>query len=233
MNALNAKGGARVNKRICAALLAAALLLGAAAPSAAAADALEEYSDLDPAAWYAQGIRYCLERGLMNGYGKHVKIFSADRPITRAQLVTILWRMEGEPQLGLSMQYTDVPEHRWYTEAVRWATAADIMGGYDYLTFAPDEAVTREQLAAILWRYGRYCGGDYSGYAGASYSIYADSAEVSPYAEEAMLWACEMGIISGEKKKDGSVRLSPKELSSRAATATILMRFCLDFGIFA
>ena len=221
-----------MNKRICAALLVAVLLLGALAPSAAASDVLAEYSDIDPEAWYAQGIRYCLEHELMNGYGKRVKIFSADRPITRAQLVTILWRMEGAPELGLSMQYTDVPERRWYTEAVRWATATEVMSGYDYLTFAPDEAITREQLAAILWRYGRYRGGCGAMPEDASYDLYADRGDVSPYAEEALRWACAMGIISGERRKEGGVRLSPKATSSRAATATILMRFSLDFGVF-
>ncbi len=220
-----------MKRRILSALLALALC-AAAAPAALAAPSLESFADLNPNAWYAPYVRYCLRNGLMSGYGGREKSFGPNEPMTRAQLVTILWRMEGEPVTGLVMQYTDVPETKWCAEAVRWAMAAEIMSGYTVLTFAPDDPVTREQFAAILWRYAQHRGALAAPPAGAGYEMYADHADVSGYAEDAMRWACAMGIFSGQRGKDGALRLLPQGESSRAVAATILMRFCLDMGIY-
>lgn len=220
-----------MRRRILSVLFAAALLLGTLPARAAGGDILEEYSDLDRGAWYAPGIRYCLSHGLMNGYGKRVKIFAAERTVSRAQMVTILWRMEGSPVLGLTMQYADVPDGAWYAEAVRWATSAGVMSGYSYLAFGPDDPVTREQLATTLWRYAKYRDG-LSAARGAPLDAYADRGAVDDYALEAMRWACGTGIISGQTDRRGNVLLAPKERSTRAAAATILMRFCLDMAIY-
>ena len=218
-------------KRITALLLA--LVLGAGmVPCAFAAESLESYADLDRNAWYAPGIRYCLQHGLMNGYGQRIKLFGPDTPMTRAQFVTILWRMEGEPRVGLTMQYADVPEDIWYAEAARWAMAADVMGGYTVLTFAPDDPVKREQIAAILWRYAQYRNGSVPLLTDPEYGQYGDRNEVSDYAAEAMEWACALGIIAGMQDKRGDVWLMPWGNSSRAVVATMLMRFCIDFGVY-
>lgn len=219
-------------KRIIALLLALVLSAGAA-PCALAAESLESYADLDRSAWYAPGIRYCLKHDLMNGYGQRIKLFGPDAAMTRAQFATILWRMDGEPKAGLAMQYTDVPEGIWYEEAARWALASDVMGGYTVLTFAPDDSITREQIAAILWRYAKYrAGGELPTVTDPSYEQYGDRNEVSDYAAEAMEWACALGIVAGMQDKRGDVWLMPWGKSSRAVVATMLMRFCIDFGVY-
>ncbi len=221
----------RMKKRIWSLVLTLALCV-AASPAALAAPSLESFSDLNPNSWYAPGVRYCLRNGLMTGYGDREQSFRPGEPMTRAQLATILWRMEGEPVTGLVMQYTDVPESKWCAEAVRWALAADVMTGYTVLTFAPNDPVTREQFAAILWRYAQYRGALAVPPAEAGYERYADWSDVSDYAVTAMRWACAMGIISGQQDRDGTLRLLPRGESSRAVAATILMRFCLDMGIY-
>ena len=220
----------RVGKRIGALLLTFALCVSAA-PCARAAESLESFADLDRNAWYAPGVRFCLKKGLMNGYGNRIRVFEPDKPMTRAQLVTILWRIAGEPKAGLAMQYNDVPEGQWYTEAVRWALAEDVMSGYTAATFAPEDPVTREQIAVLLWRYTKKLNGSVPKLTDADYEKYGDRDEVSAYAREAMEWACTLGIVTGYRDKRGEVWLMPWGNSSRAVVATMLMRFCLDLGL--
>lgn len=218
-------------KRIGALALALVLCAGVL-PHARAADTLESFADLDGNAWYAPGVRFCLKNGLMNGYGNRIRVFEPNKPMTRAQLVTILWRMAGEPKTGLAMQYNDVPEGIWYAEAARWALAENVMSGYTAITFAPEDPVTREQIAVILWRYAQHVNGALPKVTDESYALYGDRKEVSAYAAEAMEWACAMGIITGYKDKRGQMWLMPWGNSSRAVVATMLMRFCMDFGIY-
>lgn len=220
----------RAIKRIGALLLAFALCLSAA-PPARAAESLENFADLDRNAWYAPGVRFCLKKGLMNGYGNRIRIFEPDKPMTRAQFVTILWRMAGEPKAGLAMQYNDVPEGQWYTEAVRWALAEDVMSGYTAATFAPEDPVSREQIAVLLWRYAQWINGSVPRVRDAGYESYGDRDEVSAYAREAMEWTCALGIVTGYRDDRGEVWLMPWGNSSRAVVATMLMRFCLDLGL--
>lgn len=220
----------RVAKRIGALLLVLALCVSAA-PRAYAADSLESFVDLDRRAWYAMGVRFCLKKELMTGYGKLIRIFDPDKPMTRAQLVTILWRMAGEPKTGLAMQYSDVPEGQWYTDAVRWALAEGVMSGYTIVTFAPDDSVTREETAVLLWNYAKRLNGSVPKVTDAGYENFGDRDEVSADAREAMEWACALGIITGYRNRYG-VWLRPQGDSSRAAVATMLMRFCLDLGIY-
>lgn len=220
----------RAVKRMAALLLALVLCAGAA-PHARAAGSLESYADLDRNAWYAPGIRFCLKNGLMNGYGNRIRIFEPNKPMTRAQFVTILWRIAGEPRAGLEMQYNDIPEGQWYTEAARWALAEDVMSGYTAATFAPEDPITREQIAVLLWRFAQWLNGPIPAVADASYADYGDRGEVSAYAREAMEWACALGIITGYRDDRGEVWLMPWGNSSRAVVATMLMRFCLDLGL--
>lgn len=221
-----------MKKRIGAALLALLLCVSALTDAARAEDPFEGYIDLDPDAWYAQGVRFCMENGLMNGTGRRFKHFDPYQPMTRAQLAVTLWRMEGEPVTGLTMQYNDVKETAWYADAVRWAQAADVMGGYTILEFAPGDSVTREQLAAILWRYAQYRNGSAPTPDDPEFETYIDLDQVSDYALDAMRWANALGIITGTKTWRGKNMLTPRAESTRAVTATILMRFCLDMGIF-
>lgn len=221
-----------MKKRILSALLALLLCAAALPVPARAADTLEGYSDLEADAWYASGVRYCLDHGLMSGIGQRKRLFAPDAPVTRSQLAATLWRMEGEPETGLTMQYTDVPEDAWYAPAVRWAMAEGVMTGYSVLIFAPDDPVSREQLAEILWRYAAYRNGSVPAVDAPQYELYGDRGEVSEFADEAMRWACGLGIISGLGSETKGYWLMPWGPSSRAVVATMLMRFCLDMGIF-
>ena len=221
----------RLGKRMTALLLALALCVGAV-PHARAAESLESFADLDRSAWYAPGVRFCLKNGLMHGYGNRIRIFEPDTPMTRAQLVTILWRMAGEPKAGLEMQYNDVPEGQWYTEAARWALAEDVMSGYTAATFAPEDPVTREQIAVLLWRFAQWLNGSVPKLTSPDYESYGDCGEVSAYAREAMEWACALGIVSGYRDGRGRRWLMPWSNSSRAVVATMLMRFCFDYGLY-
>ena len=220
----------RVKKRMFALLLALALCAGAS-PRAYAVESLENFADLDRNAWYVPGVRFCLKNDLMNGYGNRIRIFEPDKPMTRAQFVTILWRMAGEPKTGLTMQYDDVPEGQFYTDAVRWALAENLMGGYTALTFAPEDPITREQCVMFLWGYARWYNGSVPRLTDTGYENYGDRGEVSAYAQDAVKWACALGIITGYRDSRGEVWLMPWGNSSRAVVATMLMRFCLDLGI--
>ncbi|MBO4914085.1 MAG: S-layer homology domain-containing protein, partial [Oscillospiraceae bacterium] len=173
-------------KKLISALLALIMCLSCVCGSALAADRLEDYLDLDPDMWYAQGVRYCLEHGLMQGYGNRMRYFEPDKPMTRAQLVTTLWRMSGEPVTGLSMQYRDVPDDKWYTEAVRWALAEDVMTGVSATLFAPDDVLTREQLVVSLWSYAKYINGFVPELPGRELEKYRDSGDINESSLPAM-----------------------------------------------
>lgn len=221
-----------MRRRLCAVLLALALCVSALPGHARAEEALEDFTDLDRTAWYAQGVRFCLKNGLMGGYGYRTRVFYPNGPITRAQFVTILWRMAGEPKAGLAMQYLDVPDDAWYAEAARWALAENIMGGYNAAVFAPDDPVTREQVALLLWRFTGYCNGEVPSLTDPEYECYGDRDEVSGDAAEAMQWACALGIVAGYLDRYGNLWLMPWANISRAAVATVLMRYCLDMGMY-
>ncbi|MBQ9412961.1 MAG: S-layer homology domain-containing protein [Oscillospiraceae bacterium] len=183
---------------------------------------LDRYADLDRDAWYRDGVAWALRRGLMNGTGE--RTFDPDGETSRAMLVTVLWRMEGSPAAetgaGGGTDFADVPEGEWYTDAVRWAAANGIVSGYGDGSFGPGDAVTREQLAAILYRYAgtKGAGGTEAG----PYPLnYADAEGVSDWAVEAMGWLTAQGVIQGV----GGNRISPKTGATRAQAATMLMRY--------
>ena len=145
--------------------------------------------------------------------------FAPEGTTTRAQLVTILHRLEGQPAAG-EAAFSDVPAGQWYTEAVAWAAANSIVNGVSDTTFAPNDPVTREQMAAILYRYAQYKGYDVT--ASGDLSGYTDAGAIRPYAEAAMAWANGAGLITGVS----DTTLQPRGNSTRAQVATILMRFC-------
>ena len=175
------------------------------------------FTDLDRNAWYHDGIHYVLEKGMMNGMGGSK--FEPETTTSRAMIVTMLWRMEGEPATDDTLTFADVPEGQWYSEAIRWASHEGIVTGYDSRTFGPNDSVTREQLATILYRYALSKG---QGFTGEWMFLldFPDAANVSDWADEAMHWMVMNEVING---MDG--KLNPKGDATRAQVATMLMRY--------
>ena len=171
------------------------------------------YTDLDPTQWYHESVDFVLNNNMMNGTGE--KIFQPDAPLSRAMLVTILWRLEGCPIVESDDLFDDVPEDIWYTEAVRWAAEKKVVLGIGENLFAPEDNVTREQLAAILWRYT----GEPE--AAAIPENFTDTDTISEYAEKAVAWAVEQGILKGR----GANTIVPLGFSTRAEAATMIMRY--------
>lgn len=177
------------------------------------------FSDLDAKAWYHEGVDYALTNSLMNGVGGGK--FEPDGQLTRAQLVTVLYRAAGEPDTGKQVNpFTDVADDTWYTKAVIWAANNGIVNGVGKNVFAPDASITREQIATMLYRY-----------AGAEaakedkLSAFPDAAKVSDWAKEALNWAVASGLINGVADANGTASLEPQATATRAQIATILMRW--------
>ena len=175
------------------------------------------FTDVADDAWYADAVQYVYENGMMNGTS--ATQFSPDATTTRAMIVTMLYRMEAEPTAQGS-GFTDVAAGSYYADAVAWAAENGIVNGVSETSFAPDDSITREQMAAILYRYASYKGYDVT--ASGSLNAYADAAQVSSYAATAMQWANGEGLITGVT----GTTLDPQGSATRAQVATILMRFC-------
>ena len=171
--------------------------------------------------WAFPSICWTVENGLMNGTS--ATLYSPERSTSRAMIVTILWRMEGKPSPAGSASFGDVADGRWYTEAVRWAAEHEIVKGYGNGRFGPDDSITREQMAAILYRYSQYRGADTT-QGGMAVREYPDYASISSYALSAMGWSVNAGLITG--MADGS--LNPRGYATRAQAATILARYCAN-----
>ena len=171
------------------------------------------FIDADRDAWYHDGVHYCVEHGLMMGTSQTT--FAPDIVTTRGMIVTILWRLKGSPIVGASLDYDDVKAEDWYWEAVAWAERAGVVTGYGNGKFGPDDPITREQMAAMLWRYAG------SPRADGSLSSFTDGAQTSSWAQPAMIWAVEQGLFAG----GGNDHLYPRGQATRAQVATILMRF--------
>lgn len=170
------------------------------------------FTDVPATHWAAGAVAFVSSQGLLQGTG--TSTFAPGQPMTRAMLVTALWREAGSPVVNYAMDFDDVDEGQWYTEAVRWAASEGIVTGTGK-GFSPDAALTRESLAAILFRYA-------GGQADADQlDSYADGAGVSAWAREAMNWAVAQGLITG---KSGG-RLDPGGTASRAEVSAILMRY--------
>ena len=167
--------------------------------------------------WFYDSVRYVYDNGLMEGTS--ATTFAPTLTTTRGMVATILWRVEGEVQVDHIMSYPDVEPNTWYTEAVRWATAEGIMEGYGDGRFGPNDSITREQLATILYRYAKYKGYDVS--ASDDLSAFVDADQTGDWAVDAVKWAVGSGLLNG---KDGG-RLDPQGVASRAEVATMLMRF--------
>ena len=177
------------------------------------------FIDVEERHWFYDAVRYCHENMLIRGTESN--LFSPQTATTRAMVVSILWRLEGSPRVS-SMSFTDVPASQYYTDAVAWASSQKIVSGYSEDTFCPDKPITREELAAILYRYASYNAWDTS--AEDSLERFADAHTASAYAEKAMRWAYAQGIFSGMNNR----MLAPKGEATRAQIASMLMRICED-----
>ena len=163
------------------------------------------FLDADRTAWYHDGVHYCLETGLMLGTSSTT--FAPEQTTSRAMVATILWRLAGSPAADGTVRFADVPQNTWYTEAVRWADSAGVVTGYSPEKFGPEDPITREQLAAMLWRYAQAAGADMSVGQNTDLLSYTDASDISPWATEAMQWACDAGILNGTG--DGSTLTPP------------------------
>ena len=208
-------------KRILSLLLSLCLVLVLIPGTAFAAGGNLPFTDVNTTDWCYDAVQYVYEKGMMNGTS--TTTFSPDSTTTRGMIVTILHRMEGTPA-ATGTAFTDVPAGQWYSDAVSWASANGIVGGYGNGLFGSNDPITREQMAAILNRYSMYKGYDTA--AAGSITGFADAAQVSSYAVEPMGWAIGNGLISGT----GNNTLVPKGNATRAQAAMILMRFCQNIA---
>ena len=181
----------------------------------------KDFTDVGLEDWFHEAVDYVVEKGLMNGVGKSK--FDPNSTTTRAMIVTILYRLENSPDSGVqsSVSFEDVEPGSWYEEAVNWAAANGIVNGYSKTKFGPADPITREQFAAILYRYNKM-GDGASGSKLQALSSYTDADEISDWAKEAMDWCVTAGIITGVT----DTTLVPKGKSTRAQAATMLMRYC-------
>ena len=176
------------------------------------------FSDVTESDWFYDAVTYTYENGLMDGVG--MGLFAPNSETTRAQLVTILHRLAGQPAPSGDSGFSDVETGTWYTDAVAWAAQNGIVNGVSDTQFAPGDDITREQLAVILYRYATYQGYDVS--QRADLSGFVDAGTISTYAQEALSWANAQGLVLGFE--DDSLR--PQGNASRAQIAAVLMRFC-------
>ena len=176
----------------------------------------KDFTDVDPDAWYHEAVDYAVVEGLMNGVGNGK--FDPDGTTTRAMIVTILHRLEGTPVVNAVNPFDDVAADQWYTDAVIWANANGIVEGYGDGMFGPADNITREQFAAILYRYANYK--DYDTGKTADLSAYEDALSISSWALDAVKWANAEALITGRT----ATTLVPTGNTTRAEAATILMR---------
>ena len=175
------------------------------------------FDDVTKGDWFYKDVEYVYNEGIMDGVSK--REFAPNETLTRAMIVKILYRIEGEPASYRSSDFNDVESGRWYTGAVAWAAEKEIVKGYGNGKFGPNDPVTREQLAAILYRYTQYKGWSTTAASG-SLKGFADAASVSSYAVDAMNWAVDEGLLKGANNK-----LSPKSNATRAQVAAIIHRY--------
>lgn len=178
------------------------------------------YNDVTAGDWFTPDVIYVTLTGLMNGTGDG---FSPNNNINRAQLVTVLYRMAGQPEVTGENPFTDVPDGQWYTDAVLWAAENNITDGTSETTFSPNNPLTREQMATFLYRFANFEAGEPIEVTG-DLSGYTDADLVADYAVDAMTWAVGEGVISGI----GNNTLAPDNTASRAQMATVLTRYTAE-----
>ena len=171
------------------------------------------FTDVEENVWYHDGIDFMVRNGYMNGVAADT--FDVEGSLTRAQLVTVLYRLAGEPETSAAIPFADVADGQWYTKAIVWAAENGIVNGVNETTFAPNDPITREQIAAILYRYAHEENTE-----DGKLTSFPDAKDISGYALEAMNWAVARGLINGS---DG--KLLPQDTATRAQIAVILARY--------
>ena len=177
----------------------------------------DPFYDVLDSAWYVPAVDFVLENNIMGGNGNGT--FAPLASTTRAQIVKILHNLEKRPAAANPNDFSDVPNGLWYTDAINWAAEQGIVGGYPDGTFRPDVAVSRQDLSLILMRYAGKKGYDVS--QRASLDRFVDASAVAAYAEHALQWAVDVGILAGDNRG----RLNPRNFASRAEIATMIQRF--------
>lgn len=207
----------QLHRRLGSALVTGAMVLGLMTMGAGAKESpLAPFTDVDPGAWYAQGVEYVLEQGLMSGVSETA--FDPQGTLTRAMGAQLFWAMAGRIRVDL-VTYGDTIWDTWYAPAVSWVSTSGLMNGYAEGRFGPDRPMSREQVALTLYRYAQMY--RYDTRPKGDLTSFADGDAVSSWAQEAMIWAVGAGLFSGG---DGN-RLFPGDTVTRCEMAQILMKF--------
>ena len=177
----------------------------------------DTFMDVQKKDWHYESVKYVYENNLMQGTDNG---FEPDSKMTRAMLVTVLYRMATPENMVATYHFSDVPEGQWYTDAIIGAAENNVVSGVGENQFAPEAEITREQMALMIYRYAKKCGVDVSG--SGNLDKFADANEISDWALDAMKWANSVDLINGTS----DTMLSPKHTATRAQVATILLRFC-------
>ena len=177
----------------------------------------ETFVDVSSDDWHYESVKYVYENNLMQGTGNG---FAPDEKMTRAMLVTVLYRLENPESVNGKHQFADVSDGEWYSDAVSWAAENGVVSGISDTSFAPDEDISREQMAVIIYRYAKLKGYDVENTS--ELSQFADNKKISDWALEAFEWANAAELVNGTSESS----ISPQDTATRAQVATILMRFC-------
>lgn len=206
-------------KKLISFLLAAALLLTVLPVGLNAAAAVTtDFTDVPDGAWYALAVRWAAKNGITAGVAEGK--FGPGRVVTRGQVVTMLWRLEGSPEPAGTASFTDVTERQWYGKAAFWAAENQIVAGYPGGTFVPKRPISRQELVTILYRYAQHKDSSITA-PNQDLSAYTDANELFSYALKPMRWAVANGIVSGTSDRT----LSPKGTASRAQLVQMLYRW--------
>jgi len=177
------------------------------------------FTDVSSADWFAEPVKYVYHAGLMKGVSE--TSFAPQAATSRAMIVTVLWRLAGEPEAVVALPFTDVDANGYYYDALKWAYGAGIINGKTATTFAPNADVTRQELATMLWRYAKYMGVDVSVGEDTNILSYEDALSINEYAIPAIQWACGAGIMQGK----GEGILDPVGNAKRCEFAKMLMAY--------
>lgn len=177
------------------------------------------FNDVDKDYWYYDDVIDAVKKGLFNGTGSNT--FAPNAPITRGMFITVLYRADGEPEVNATLPFTDIAENSYYAKAVIWAQQNGIVFGVSETEFAPNKNITREQIAAIMFRYAKYKGYDVSVGESTNILSYTDAEDVSEYAAEAVQYVVGSGLMKGKTE----TTINPRDKATRAEIAAILNRF--------
>ena len=187
-----------------------------------------QFADVSQDAWYASSVQAAAEKGIINGWVNESgqQVFNPDGTVTRGQLITMLWRIQGSPQADTSTKtFSDVTYSKYYGDAIRWARATKIVEGYGNNTFKPENPITREEIAIMVANFANRMDGKNPTSDGVKLSAFPDAKQVDTWAQSSLSWAVDKGIITGWKDSSNKAWLKPTNTATRAEAATILLRY--------